>query len=130
MAHILLIDDDRLVREATNVLLRVNGHRATLAADGKSGIEAMGSTKFDLAIVDLFMPGLDGLKVIEAIRQLRPDMPIIVASGFMFKGECPPMPNFEPMAKEAGAVATLYKPFRPDVFLQTIAEALENGPAA
>ena len=60
------------------------------------------------------MPDMDGLKVVEAIRRIDPGIPIIVASGFMFNGECSGMPGFEVMAAEAGAVhATLYKPLRP-----------------
>jgi len=47
-------------------------------------------------------------------------MPVITASGFMFGGECPEMPNFDAMAAEAGASATLYKPFKPKDLLQVI----------
>ena len=125
MASILVIDDDPLVREAVGTMLRVRGHEVTFAKDGKSGIDAALASAFDLAIVDLFMPGIDGLKVIQAIRQSAPRLPMIAASGFMFKGECPPMPNFNAMAEEAGAATTLYKPFRPDALYQAIAKALE-----
>jgi hypothetical protein len=51
-------------------------------------------------------------------------MPIIVASGFMFNGDCPPMPGFEAMAAEAGAILTLYKPLRPNDVLQAVNQAL------
>jgi CheY-like chemotaxis protein len=130
MSRILIIDDDALVREATKVILSARGHDVTLADGGKSGIEAARPGRFDLAIVDLFMPGMDGLQVIETIRRSNPDMALIVASGFMFNGDCPPMPNFDSMAAEAGATATLYKPFRPDALLQAVAKAMEATAAA
>lgn len=130
MPRILVIDDDPLVRQATKILLSARGHQVTVAEDGKSGIEAARTNRFDVAIVDLFMPGLNGLKVIEAIRQANPHLPMIAASGFMFDGECPPMPNFDSMAAEVGAVSTLYKPFRPDTLAQAIARALEATAAA
>jgi CheY-like chemotaxis protein len=130
MSRILIIDDDALVREATKIILSARGHDVTLAADGKSGIEIARSQCFDVAIVDLFMPGMDGLQVIEAIRRSKPDMPMIAASGFLFGGECPPMPNFDAMAAEAGALTTLYKPFRPEALLLAIATALETTAAA
>lgn len=131
MAKILLIDDDKLVREATQILLRARGYDVVVAADGRSGIEAARTDKCDLAIVDLFMPGMDGLTVIQAIRQMSPALPMIVVSGFMFGKECPPMPGFEAMANEAGAISTLYKPFRPNELLRAVEQALAPSlPAA
>jgi len=127
MPSILIIDDDHMVREAAQILLHAKGYNVVAAADGKSGIEAACTGKFDVAIVDLFMPDLDGLQVIDAIRQGNPNLPMIAASGFMFGSECPSMPNFEAMAAEAGAAFTLYKPFRPDTLLQAIASAIAQA---
>jgi CheY-like chemotaxis protein len=125
MANILIVDDDKMVREAARIVLQAKGYEVEVAADGKSGIEAAKAGSFDVAIVDLFMPDLDGLQVMEAIRKLLPKMPMIAASGFMFGGNAPPsMPNFATMAAEAGATVTLYKPFRPDALLQAVADAL------
>jgi CheY-like chemotaxis protein len=93
-------------------------------ADGKSGVEATRTGGFDLVLVDLFMPGMDGLKTTTAIRQFNTDIPIITVSGFMFKGKCPTMPHFDAIATEAGAVSTLYKPFRPNELLQAVNNAL------
>lgn len=126
MASILVIDDDSLVRESTQALLCSQGHNVTAVADGKSGIQAAAATLFDLAIVDLFMPGMDGLVVIRNLSEMQPELPIIAASGFMFGGECPPMPGFESMAAEAGAVCTLYKPLRPRAVAEAIEEALRK----
>lgn len=127
MTCILIVDDDRLVRETMKALFRTRGYDVEVADSGKAGIEAVKARSFDLAIVDLFMPGMDGLTAITAIRQIRADMPLIAASGFMFGGECPQMPNFDSMAAEAGATSTLYKPFRPDVVLKTVASALATA---
>jgi CheY-like chemotaxis protein len=129
MPAILIIDDDKLVRDTTRILLRANGYDVAMAQDGKSGIAAIEAGKFDLAIVDLFMPDMDGLKVVEAIRRIDPRLPIIVASGFMFDGECPQMPGFEVMAAEAGAILTLYKPLRPNEVLQAVGKALATAAA-
>jgi CheY-like chemotaxis protein len=121
---ILIVDDDKLVREATQILLRAKGYDVAIAQDGETGIKAIRAGQFDLAIIDLFMPGMDGLHVIKAIRESNPMLPMIAASGFMFGGTCPQMPGFEPMAIEAGATATLYKPFRPSDVLHAIEKAL------
>ena len=83
-----------------------------MAEHGKAGIETMKSQRFDLAIVDLFMPGMDGLATTKALRLINPAMPVIAISGFMFPGECPQIQTCSSTGKEAGAFATLYKPFR------------------
>ena len=97
MPKILIIDDDKLVRESTQILLRSKGYDVVVAPDGKAGLEQAQSATFDLAIVDLFMPGMDGLQVIKALHESRPDLPLIAASGFMFSSDSgrPDMPEFE-----------------------------------
>ena len=124
MARILIIDDDAAVRSATKIALEVNGFDVVAVADGKAGIGAIKEQQFDVVIVDLFMPGMDGLTTTIAIRKINPLMPIITASGFMFGGACPEMPNFQAMAEEAGATAALYKPFRPKELLQAVQKAI------
>ena len=126
MPSVLIIDDDKLVRETARILLSSKGYEVVLAENGKAGIEIARSRSFDAAIVDLFMPDMDGLQVIGAIRQSQPALPMIAASGFMFGngGAVPEMPDFNSMAVEAGAVSTLYKPFRPDALLNEVARAI------
>jgi len=125
MSKILLIDDDKLVCEATAILLRAKGYEVAVFQDGKSGIEAVKAGHFDLAIIDLFMPDMDGLKVMRAIRGVDATIPMIAASGFMFGGDpCPPMPGFNDMASDVGAAQTLYKPFRPNEVLRAVERAL------
>lgn len=124
MTSILIIDDDRLVRESTRILLHSKGYNVAVAADGKSGIDAAITGEFDLAIVDLFMKGMDGFEVMRTIRQVKPGFPMIAASGFMFSGACPQMPEFEAMALEAGATSTLYKPLRSNEVLCAVERAI------
>src|SRR5882757_2954944 len=132
MQRVLLVDDDKTVGEATKILLEAEGFDVVLAEDGRAGLRAMAAGHFDLAIVDLFMPGMDGLETTSRLRRLDPVLPIVAMSGFMFHGECPPMPQFSTMAHEAGAHATLYKPFRPHELLQAIrmATASRDRPSA
>lgn len=129
MTRILLIDDDDAVREATEMLLKAKGFDVVAVHNGKAGVEAVKAGAFDVAIVDLFMPDMDGLETTKAMRQHAPTLAVIAVSGFMLGGDrLLEMPNFDAMANEAGAVSTLYKPFRPDALLRAIETAL-NGPA-
>ena len=124
MASVLIVDDDKAVRQATQILLSASGHDVVAVADGKSGINAVQDRQFDVVIVDLFMSGMNGLETMKAIRSINQRVPIIAVSGFMFRGSCPGMPDFEVMAMEAGATSTLYKPFRPNELLQRIQQSI------
>lgn len=126
MPSVLVIDDDRLVRETVRIVLSTKGYEVVMAENGKTGIEVAQSRPFDVAIIDLFMPDMDGLQVIAAIHKSKPQLPMIAASGFMFGNgnAVPEMPDFNNMAQEAGAVSILYKPFRPDVLLNEVARVI------
>jgi CheY-like chemotaxis protein len=124
MARILVIDDDAAVRHATLIMLEARGFDVVAVETGQLGLEAIKAGAFDAVIVDLFMPGMDGLATTRAIHQHSPATPIIAVSGFMFRDRCPTMPDFYPMAMEAGAVAALYKPLRPCEVLQAIGDAM------
>jgi CheY-like chemotaxis protein len=125
--RILVIDDDDAVREATPMLLEAQRFDVVSVPDGKSGIEAVKAGSFDLVIVDLFMPGIDGLQTTKAIRQLSPCMPVIAVSGFMLGKLHLDMPNFDAMATEVGAFSTLYKPFQPAALFEAIGVALAGA---
>jgi CheY-like chemotaxis protein len=122
--RVLVIDDDEAVLEATTGLLRSEGFDVVAAPHGEAGVEAVKARPFDVVIVDVFMPGMDGLATTRAIRQYNKTVQIIAVSGFMLGHWRLEMPNFVAMAAEAGACSTLYKPFRPAALLQAIAEAL------
>jgi len=126
MPRILIVDDDEAVCRAARIVLEAKGFDVVTVGNGVSGVEAIKTAAFDVAIVDLFMPVMDGLKTTEAIRKVNSTLPIIAASGFMFGNavSTPSMPNFDTLASEAGATATLYKPFRPAELLRAIQKAL------
>jgi CheY-like chemotaxis protein len=124
MARILVIDDEPLVCKTADAILAAHGFEVVTATDGRSGVEAVKSGAYDLVIVDLFMPGMDGLQTTAAIREHYPTVPVIAASGFMFGEFCPKMPNFDAMAAEAGATMTLYKPFRQAELLRAVRTAM------
>jgi CheY-like chemotaxis protein len=130
MPRILIIDDDAAVRRATTIMLEARGFEIVAVESGQAGVDAVKAGAFDAVIVDLFMPGMDGLAATRAIHQDSPATPIIAVSGFMFQGRCPAMPDFHPMATEAGAVASLYKPLRPNELVQAITDAIRAKSAA
>lgn len=78
---ILVIDDERLVRESIAIYLEDSGYNMLEAEDGLQGIEFFQQHQPDLVICDLRMPEMDGLEVLKQLTEMSPDTPIIIVSG-------------------------------------------------
>ncbi|MGF6208728.1 PAS domain S-box protein [Pseudomonas frederiksbergensis] len=80
---VLVVDDDSLVLTSTSLLLEDLGHRVISATSGKQALEAFNSGHaIDLVITDMAMPHMNGAQLAQAIRVLKPDLPIILATGY------------------------------------------------
>ena len=79
---VLVIDDDPDVRQFLCASLDGLGYRVIESADGADGLILMDAERPDLLVVDFAMPGMNGAEVAAAARARRPDLPIIVASGY------------------------------------------------
>ena len=120
MARILVVDDDATIRMVVKSVLERQGHAIVLAECGHDGAEAIEAYAFDIAIVDIFMPDMNGLDTIKAFRRSAPTLPIIVMSGYAFRDAHGPAPDFFRMAVELGATAALRKPFSPAQLLHAV----------
>ncbi|MFQ5767225.1 MAG: sigma-54-dependent transcriptional regulator [Acidobacteriota bacterium] len=80
-AHVLIIDDERGVRESLQMVLEYEGFRVSTAASGKEGLEQAAATPPDLIFLDVRMPGMDGLELLGRLRQAGVPAPVIVISG-------------------------------------------------
>jgi CheY-like chemotaxis protein len=80
--HVLVVDDDLQVREVIADYLTMDGHRVEVAVDGREGLEKFLGSQFDLAIVDLAMPELNGNQLTVIFKQLTPAIGVISLSGF------------------------------------------------
>lgn len=81
-ARILLIDDDDNIREVISDMLEYLGHKVMSVPNGDKGIEMFGQQEFDLVITDLGMPGLSGWDVVRICKNSRPDVPVVMISGW------------------------------------------------
>jgi len=80
---ILLVDDDPLVAETTVGMLEILGHRVTVASSGGLALEMLGAdATVDLVITDYAMPGMTGKELAQRIRETRPGLPVVLASGY------------------------------------------------
>lgn len=76
--RVLVVEDERLLREGLTDLLEAAGHEPVAAADGPQAVELGLASSFDLVLLDLMLPGLDGLEVCRRLRTARPTLPIIM----------------------------------------------------
>jgi DNA-binding response OmpR family regulator len=78
MAHLLIVEDDELLRDGLNAQLMQAGHRITTAEDGQIALDLLQSTAFDGVVLDLGLPRIDGLTVLRRLRQRLPALPVLV----------------------------------------------------
>lgn len=76
--HILVVDDDRAVRESLRRSLQFNGYQVELAGDGVQALESVTRSRPDAMVLDVMMPRLDGLEVCRRLRGTGDDLPILV----------------------------------------------------
>lgn len=129
--HILVVDDDPMVCMAIEIYLQRNNFQVTIAEGGEAGLRALENGRFDLMMIDIFMPHMRGFESIRIFHERAPAIPLIAMSGYAFANLNSPAPDFLRMALELGAARCLRKPFTPDALLAAINHCLaEHGAAA
>ncbi len=78
MAHILIVEDEERIASFIAKGLRAEGHQPTIAADGPSGLDEALSGRYDLMVLDIGLPGLDGFEVLDQYRSQGGRMPVVV----------------------------------------------------
>lgn len=82
MARVLVAEDERAVREFVRRALENRGHRVTLVEDGLEALGALGEADYDLLLTDIVMPGMDGIALALKVARERPDLRILLMSGY------------------------------------------------
>lgn len=119
--HLLVVDDDREIRELLTRYLTRNGFRATAVADGRAMYAALATQAFDLVVLDVMLPGDDGLTLCRELRS-RSNLPILMLTA---RGD-----DFDRiLGLEMGADDYLPKPFNPRELLARIKAVLRRARA-
>jgi CheY-like chemotaxis protein len=121
MANLLIADDDPDVRKYLVTVLERDGHTITIARDGQEALETIRSADFDLVLLDVHMPRMSGLDVLERLRESGNEVRAIVLTG-------DEAPDVVIGAAEAQAVRYLSKPIRPDTLSAQVNAALATKP--
>ena len=116
-ARILIVDDQAAVREELAYALNYEGYECTEARDGDEALAAIEKTEFQVVLLDIKMPGIDGMQVLSQVRKDHPDLPVIMISGH---GDI----ETAVVAVKQGACDFLPKPFDTDRVLVSVNGAL------
>jgi DNA-binding NtrC family response regulator len=122
-ARILVVDDDRAFRISTAELLRQDGYEVAMAAGAAEAGERIKEAAVDLVLLDVRMPAMSGVRVLEALRLRGERVPVLMISGF---GTIETAVE----ALQKGADDFLTKPVDPDLLSRKVAELLARRPAA
>jgi signal transduction histidine kinase len=118
-ANILIVDDEEQIAEMISAALLAHGYSVSLAYDGKQGLKKTGEEKFDLAIMDIQMPGMDGITALGEMKKIDPEIEVIIATGHGTMGTA-----IQSMRK--GAFDYLHKPFEIKELIKVVERALEK----
>jgi CheY-like chemotaxis protein len=101
---VLVVDDELVMRQLFTQVLKVKGYEVMHATDGKAAVEKVKKEPYDIIFMDMRMPELDGVEAFREMKKVRPDLTVVMMTGFAIDGELR-----EAMA--LGAFDFLYKPF-------------------
>ena len=116
---ILVVDDEDIMREILDALLTREGYHVRMATSGADGIELVKTVPFDAAIVDVMMPGIDGIGTLEEIRKLDDELPVLMITAFASVESAI-------AAMKRGAFDYITKPFKNDEVLLVVRNAVER----
>src|SRR5213080_785302 len=116
---VLVVDDEEIMREILETLLTREGYEVRLAASGTEGLELARAVPFDAAIVDIMMPGLDGIATLDELRRIDEDLAVIILTAYASVESAI-------SAMKAGAFDYVTKPFKNDEVVVVVRNAMER----
>ncbi len=118
--HILIVDDDQDHAESVADILSLRNYHVEIALSGEEAIRRFRQTEFDVTLMDVRLPGIDGVQTLFEFRKLRPSAHVIMMTGFS-------MERLLSDALNGGAVGVLHKPFAADELLDRLEEVKPRG---
>ncbi|HYQ48706.1 MAG TPA: response regulator [Thermodesulfovibrionales bacterium] len=119
MASILIVDDSSFMRGKLRAILKKENHTIQEADDGIRGLQLASSQPFDVILLDIIMPGMDGLKILGALHERHSTSPVIIITADIQE-------SVHRQCLELGAVEVLHKPPRESDLLNAIARVTQR----
>ena len=117
--NILIIDDERVICNACHLILSEKGYTVDRQLSGKSGLDALKSGQYHFVLLDMMLPDMDGMDVLKMIKKERPEVRIIVMTGYSTVSNAV-------KAMQSGAFDYLAKPFTDDELVSAVEKACLN----
>lgn len=121
--RVLLVDDDPRLRSLGRKVLERSGYEVALASDGDEAVALATSDEFDVILMDLSMPKMDGYEALRAIRAIRPGLPVIALTAHAMKSD-------QERCLQEGFDQHVSKPFRTQQLVATVAAFAAKARAA
>jgi CheY-like chemotaxis protein len=123
--RVLIVDDDAIILASCKKIFKAEGYKVTCVKSAREAIDALGTTYFDLMIMDIKMPEQDGFYLLRKIREkwpldVWPKLPVLVMTGY-------PTPETLTALRKNGARQFIPKPFTPDELIAAVQKLLEGG---
>jgi len=119
--RLLVVDADEVIRRSAHQLLGFQGANVETAHDAQEAIALMRQTPYSAALVDIRLPDLDGYETFKRLREVQPNVPVILMTGFGWD------PSHSIVkARQEGLQTVLYKPFRADRLMEAVEQALRT----
>jgi CheY-like chemotaxis protein len=115
--NILVVDDKKVIGDFFNLTLGYYGHHITVVHDLPQTLEAIEHNQFDIAFMDMMMPGQDGVEVLKEVKAVNPGLPVVMMSGFSLDEK-------RQQASALGAVICLKKPFEVEDIRRVVKETI------
>ncbi len=118
-ARILIVDDDPVVRDSLGKWFESEGFQATTLTSAREVLEQIQNSRWDAALIDIKMPGIDGMELQQRLREIDPELPVIIMTGYA---------SIETAVKalKRGAYDYITKPFDPDELVHLVSNAVEH----
>src|ERR1700733_6646174 len=116
---VLVIDDEEIMREILETLLTREGYDVRLASSGAEGLELARAIPFDAAIVDIMMPGIDGIATLDELKRIDEDLAVLIITAY---GSIESVVS----AMKAGAFDYITKPFKNEEVMVVVRNAMER----
>jgi CheY-like chemotaxis protein len=112
-ATLLIVDDEEELRENLRDLLEFSEYNVTAAASGEEALEKFAANAFDAVLLDIQLPGIDGLETLRRMKEIQPDIPAGMVSASSVRGVLA-------KAEEYGAAFTILKPYSTKEMLKAV----------
>jgi DNA-binding NtrC family response regulator len=117
--HIMVVDDEEIVRDSLTSWLEEDGYHVEAVESGKKALERLSARSWDLLLVDLKMPGMDGIQLMDEVHKTAPDMLVIIMTAYATV-------DTAVKAMKKGAYDYFVKPFNPDDISLTIRKIVDH----